>query len=122
MRGRGEAAPGGDYGDLYIRLHVKSDARFERDGADILYQLNIKVTDALLGATYTVPTVNGSESVTVPAGVTDGEEIILKNHGFPLGSGRSGRGTQRCIVHIEVPKKLSKAAKQLVEQLKAEGV
>lgn len=119
MRGRGEAAPGGEYGDLYIRVHVKKDARFERDGADIVHVLTIKVSDALLGGTYTVPTVDGTGTVVVPAGTKDGDEITLKGHGFPQ---RSGRGAQRNVIHIEIPKKLSKRAKELLQQLKEEGV
>jgi molecular chaperone DnaJ len=119
MRGRGEAAPGGEYGDLYIRISVKKDVRFVRDGSDIVHQLNIKVTDALLGSVYTVPTVDGTATVTVPAGITDSEEIILKGQGFP---GRGGRGNMRVVVAIEIPKKLSKVAKDLILKLKEEGV
>lgn len=122
MRSRGEAAPGGEYGDLYIRVHVKKDARFERDGSDVVHHLTIKVTDALLGSSYTVPTVDGSARVEVPAGTTDGEEIVLKGQGFPLGPGRSGRGAMRVVVTIEIPKKLSKTAKDLILKLKEEGV
>jgi DnaJ-class molecular chaperone len=66
-----------------------------------------------------VPTVDGTATVTIPAGITDSEEIILKNQGFP---GRGGRGAMRVVVAIEIPKKLSKVARTLIEQLKNEGV
>lgn len=122
MRGRGEAAPGGEYGDLYIRVHVKKDVRFERDGSDIVHNLQIKVTDALLGSSYIVPTVDGTATVTVPAGITDGEEIILKGQGFPIATSRGSRGSMRVVVTIEIPKKLSRAAKDLILKLKEEGV
>lgn len=119
MRGKGEATPGGENGDLYIRVHVKKDARFVREGNDVVHVVKVKVTDALLGGTYTVPTVDGTAVITVPAGTVHGDEVLLKGQGFPT---RGGRGAQRNVIAIEVPKKLSRKAKELLEQLKEEGV
>lgn len=120
MPGRGEVAPGGGAGDLYVKLHVKTDPAFTREGTTLITTLSIKLTDALLGGTYTVRTLDGDESVPVPAGVVHGEMIRLKSKGVP--SGRSTRGDMLVRIDIQFPKKLSKAARDLVEKLRNEGL
>ncbi len=120
MPGRGEAAPGVPAGDLYVKLHVRADKNFTRDGSHLITTLPIKVTDALLGGEYTLETLDGDATVTVPVGVSHGEMIRVRGKGVPIG--RSGRGDLLVRVHIEFPKKLSKEAKQLIEELRKEGL
>lgn len=120
MPGRGEAAPGIPAGDLYVKLHVRADKNFTRDGNNLVTNLLIKVTDALLGGEYRISTLDGHTTVTVPGGVAHGEMIRVRGEGVP--TGRSNRGDLLVKVHIEFPKKLSKEAKQLIEQLRKEGV
>ena len=120
MPGRGEAAPGGGAGDLYIKLHVKQDSAFTREGSTLITSLAIKLTDALLGGTYRVRTLDGEEDITVPAGVTHGEMIRVKGKGVP--TGRSNRGDLLVRVDIQFPKKLSKGARDLIEKLRGEGL
>lgn len=119
MRGGGEAIAGGTAGDLYIKVHVVKDKRFSREGSDIVYKLSVKLTDALLGAEYTVPSVEGDTVVTIPGGVHHGDIVRIKGKGFPQ---RGTRGDLQIVVSIEIPKKLSKTAKTLIEQLKEEGL
>ncbi len=119
MPGRGEAAPGVPAGDLYVKLHVRADKHFTRDGTHLITTLAIKVTDALLGGEYQISTLEGDTTVTLPAGVSHGELIRVRGKGVP--SGR-GRGDLLVKVVIELPKKLSKEARQLIEQLRKEGV
>jgi molecular chaperone DnaJ len=119
MSGKGEAIGGGANGDLYIKIHVKADPRFERNGTDIVYQLSVKLTDALLGRDYTIPSPDGDTVVTVPAGVAHGDVVRLRGKGFPT---RGGRGDMIVVVSIEIPKKLSKKAKELISELQKEGV
>lgn len=120
MPGRGEAAPGVAAGDLYVKLHVKADKTFTRDGSNLVMSLPIKLTDALLGGDYRIQTLDGEISVTVPEGVAHGEFIRVRGKGVP--SGRASRGDLLVRVNIEFPKKLSKEARHLIDQLRKEGL
>jgi len=119
MPGRGEATSGGAAGDLYVKLHVKEDKSFKREGHNLVTVLHIKLTDALLGGEYHIPTLEGEEKVTVAAGVVHGEVIRVRSKGVPYGR---GRGDLLVKVEIEFPKKLSKTAKELIEKLRGEGL
>jgi DnaJ-class molecular chaperone len=120
MSGRGEAAAGGSAGDLYVKLHVKSDPKFSRDGQNLLTSLPIKLTDALLGGEYRVLTLDGEEVVRVPQGVPHGEVIRVRGKGVPYG--RGSRGDLLVRIDIQFPKKLSRTAHELVEKLRSEGL
>ncbi|QQG37594.1 MAG: molecular chaperone DnaJ [Candidatus Kaiserbacteria bacterium] len=120
MPGRGEALPGAKAGDLYIKLHVRPDRAFTREGHNLLTALPIKLTDALLGGEYTIRTLDGDQTVSVPAGVAHGEMIRIHGKGVPHGRGL--RGDLLVRVDIEFPKKLSRAAREIVEKLRKEGL
>ena len=120
MPGRGEAASGGGAGDLYVKLHVKSDGKFAREGNNLITSLPIKLTDALLGGTYNVAPLDGVESVHVESGVAHGEIIRVRGKGVP--HGRGSRGDLLVRVDIEFPKKLSRSARELIEKLRSEGL
>lgn len=119
MSSKGEAIAHGIAGDLYIKLHVKPHKVFTRSGRDIRMTLNVKLSDALLGATYTIPTLESDIKLKIPQGITHGEILRVPNKG--IASDR-GRGNLLAVVHIDLPKKLSKNAQKLVEELKKEGV
>src|SRR3989338_8552974 len=121
MTGRGEAVKGGTSGDLYVKLHVGKHASITRDGETLRSTLHVKLTDALLGGTYTVATLEGDMPLDIPAGVTHGETLRIKNRGVPKGRS-SDRGDFLVTVEIDMPKKLSKSAKKIIEELRAEGV
>ena len=120
MPGRGEAAQGGGAGDLYVKLHVKAEKGFTRDGNNILMVLRIKLTDALFGGEFKIHSVDGEAVVKIPAGVTHGDVIRIHERGVP--HGRGGRGDLLVRVHIEIPSKLSRSARDLVEKLRGEGL
>lgn len=120
MPGRGEMAPGGGAGDLYVKLHIKPDPDFSREGNNLITALPIKLTDALLGGEYRIRTFEGEETLRVPAGVAHGEVIRVRGKGIPYGRGL--RGDLLVRVDIEFPKKLSKTARDLVEKLRSEGL
>ncbi|MBI5456574.1 molecular chaperone DnaJ [Candidatus Kaiserbacteria bacterium] len=120
MPGRGEAAPGIPAGDLYVKLHVKTDKVFTRDGTNLVMSLPVKLTDALLGAEYRIHTLDGETTVSVPQGVAHGEFIRVRGRGVP--SGRGQRGDLLVRVSIEFPKKLSRGAKSAIEELRKEGL
>jgi molecular chaperone DnaJ len=120
MPGKGEALAGASAGDLYVKLHVKADARFEREGNHLVTVLPIKLSDALLGGEFRIQTLDGDEVVRVLQGVAHGEVIRVRGKGVPYGRGT--RGDLLVRVHIELPKKLSRAAHDLVQKLRAEGL
>ena len=120
MPGKGEAASGGIAGDLYVKLHVKADQKFSREGNNLTMTLPIKLTDALLGNDYSIATLDGEEVISVPAGVTHGEVIRVRGKGVPYG--RGSRGDLNVKIEIEFPKKLSRTARDLIEKLKGEGL
>lgn len=120
LTGEGEATIGGASGDLYVKIHVTPDSRYKKDGANIILDLSVKLSDALLGHNYQVETLDGTETVSVPAGVTHGEILTIKGKGIPNIRGKRGDFLVR--VKINLPQKLSKNAKNLIEKLKEEGI
>lgn len=121
LTGAGEAIAGGPAGDLYVKVHVTPDQRFRKDGPNLLTDLSVKLTDAILGKDYTVSTLDGSEKVSVPSGVSHGQMIRIKGKGVP--QGRTGRrGDLLVRVNIQLPNKLSRNARQLIEKLREEGI
>lgn len=120
MSGAGEAVSAGTPGDLYVKLHVESDPRFRREGHNIVTNLTIKLTDAMLGKEYTVPSFDGDLSVKIPSGATPGEMLRVRGKGAPKGGGQ--RGDLLIKVNITLPKKLSRKARRLVEELQNEGI
>ncbi|MDO8552175.1 MAG: molecular chaperone DnaJ [bacterium] len=120
MPGRGEAVAGGTAGDLYVKLHIKEDKAFARDGHNLMTVLHLKLTDALLGGEFKVETLDGPTTVRVPQGVAHGELIRVRERGVPYG--RGSRGDLFVRVDIQLPKKLSRAASELIAQLRKEGL
>lgn len=120
MTGRGEAIPGGQPGDLYIKVHVEHDPAIKREGNNLLADLPVKLTDALLGNEYAVQTLDGSVTIKVPAGVTHGELLRIKGKGVP--TSETQRGDFLVKVRVETPAKLSRKAKKLIEELRDEGI
>jgi molecular chaperone DnaJ len=118
MPGKGEAMPGVPSGDLYVKIHVKQDKLFTRDGNMLATALTIKLSDALLGAEYRIQTLDGETTLPIPQGVTQGEYLRVRGRGVPHAR---GRGDLMVRIDIEFPKKLSRAAKEAVEKLRAEG-
>jgi molecular chaperone DnaJ len=90
MPGRGEASPGGAPGDLYVKLHVKTDPMFIRDGNNLVTVLKIRLSDALLGGSYKIKTLDGDETLTIPEGVAHGEVIRVRGRGVPVQRGTGG--------------------------------
>lgn len=119
MTGRGEAISSGQPGDLYIKVHVEGHKTIRREGTTLYYNLPIKLTDALLGANYRIETLDGTVEIKIPAGIAHGELIRIKEKGVPS---ERGRGDFMVKVSIEMPKKLSRKAQKLVEDLKEEGI
>lgn len=120
MTGRGEAVLNGTPGDLYIKIHVKTDAHIVREGNDLIRTLPVKLSDALLGNSYEVETLDGTVTIKVPAGVRHGERLRIKDRGVPIHGSR--RGDFLVKINIEMPNRLSRKARKLIEELREEGI
>lgn len=118
--GAGEAARGGSPGDLYIKVHVKRDPRFRREGSDLVTELPIKLTSALLGDEYALSTLDGEIKIKIPSGIRFGEILRVRGKGVPHDGGR--RGDLLVKVLITIPGKFTKEAKQRIEELRKEGL
>ena len=128
LAGQGEAgARGGQTGspqfgaagDLYITVHIKSDSRFRREGDNLIYELPLNFPQAALGGKIEVPTLSGWVDLKIPEGVESGAQILLEEKGMPR-LNRRGFGDMIVKVKVKTPKKLSKRAKELLEELKKE--
>ncbi len=120
MSTKGEAMPGGVSGDLYIKIHCTPHSFIKREGVNLVMDMGIKLTDALLGSEYPIETLDGKISVKIPEGVTHGEILRVRGKGVPIDKTR--RGDFLIKLNINLPKKLSKKAQKLFEELKGEGI
>lgn len=119
LSGRGEAIKGGVSGDLYVKIHVAPHKDIKRVGDDLVSTLRIKLSDALLGNTYTVETLDGNTEIKIPQGIQHGEKLRIKDKGVPK---QNGRGHFLVTIHIDIPQKLSRRAKKVIEELREEGI
>lgn len=120
VRGEGQAGLAGEpAGDLYVRIAVESDTRFRREDDDIHATARIPFTIASLGGEVDAATVHGEVTLKVPAGTQSGTVLRIKGKGMPV-LNSSRHGDHYVTVEVEVPKKLSRRARQLLEELKEE--
>ena len=107
---------GGAKGNLNIRISVRKDPLFERRGDDIWIDLPISYTQAALGDELTVPTIDGNVTYRIPEGTQPGDVLRLRGKGVKHCQ-RDGRGDMMIKVQLEVPKRLTKQQKELLQQL-----
>lgn len=119
-RGLPSPVPGGAPGDLYVRVHAAPDPRFKRKGADLWRTETIEVADAVLGTTLEVPTLEGSATVTVPAGTQPESVLRLRAKGLPAFGGRR-RGDLYLRLRVRVPDRLDPEERKLYDRLRALG-
>jgi molecular chaperone DnaJ len=117
LSGEGEpGSMGGPPGDLYLVVHVQPHRYFRRRDDDILLDVSVNLAQAALGATLTIPTVDGEEKATIPPGTQPGKVLRLKGKGVPR-LRRTGRGDQLVVLSVEVPRSLTAEQRTLFEQL-----
>ncbi len=115
LTGKGEApVRGGEPGDLYVRIHVTPDRVLTRDGNNVRSTASISFVDASLGTKLEVTTLSGTQVITIPAGTQPGTNFKLHGEGFPSLQS-SGKGDHIVTVRVEIPKKLSRKQKDLLE-------
>lgn len=117
LQGKGESGgAGGVSGDLYVQVHVKEDKRFNREGENIFSEIHINYPQAVLGDQVEIETLEGIKKIVIPEGTQSTQQIRLKDLGVPNVHGR-GRGSHFVTVIVDVPKKISRGAKKLIEEL-----
>ena len=122
MSGLGEASTSGVAGDLYIKIHVKPHPLFRREGADLVMDLPVKLSDALLGGQYAVKLLDDKViTVEIPEGTSSGEILRIKGKGVPIRSGRRP-GDLLIKIVLKIPTRLSKEARKIIEDLRKEGI
>jgi molecular chaperone DnaJ len=115
LAGKGEpGAAGGAAGDLFVDVHVKPHTMFGRKGDDLTIDVPVTFPEAALGAHVEVPTLHGTVTLKVPAGTPSGKTFRLRGKGAPK---KNGHGDLLATVVVDVPGKLSREQKKLVEQL-----
>ena len=118
LGGKGEAGPfGAPPGDLYIFVHVRRHAVFERDGTTLVTRVPITFTTAALGGEIELPGIDGERhSVPIPAGIQSGKQLRRRGAGMPVLQGR-GRGDLVMEISVETPTKLTARQKELLREL-----
>ena len=119
LPGQGEAIKNGTSGDLYVKVHVKKHPTFKKEGANLVMNMPIKLTDALLGTTVSVTTIDDKVlEVKVPPMSDTQETLRIRGKGVTY---ENGSGDLLIHVSATLPRKLSGKAKKIVEELKSEG-
>ncbi len=120
MQGEGEASPrGSPPGDLYIFLHVKRHALFQREGTTLFARAPISFSTAALGGSITVPGLDGeAHELRIPAGIQSGKQLRQRGAGMPVLNGR-GQGDMVVQIEVETPTKLTQRQRELLEEFRS---
>jgi curved DNA-binding protein len=122
LAGKGmEGRNGGSPGDLYLQINIKEHPFFIREGENLIVDKEINFSDAVMGTTVEIPTLEGKKIVKVPPGTQSHTKMRLKGLGVPHFQGE-GRGDEYVKVIVKVPKKLTEKSRKLIEELAKEGI
>jgi len=122
VAGKGAAGRnGGPPGDLYLQISIRNHPIFVREGDDLIVEKEIAFSEAVLGTTMEVPTLEGMKKVKVPPGTQCHTKMRLKGLGVPRFQG-SGRGDEYVKVIVKVPKRVGEKTRKLIEELAKEGI
>jgi DnaJ-class molecular chaperone len=120
MSGMGETLEGGTSGDLYVKVHVRRHPTIRKEGYNLIMELPVKLSEALLGAERRIVTLDGEMTLKIPSSTNTGSILRVKGKGVPQGGNK--RGDLYVRISFTLPEKLSKESKKLIEELKKEGV
>ena len=116
LSGRGDAGPrGGAPGDLYVHIRVRGHGVFEREGDDLVANIDVSVAQATLGAHIVLPALDGDIDLVVPAGTQNGHEFVARGRGLPHLQGR-GRGHLRARIRVVIPTGLDNEGEELMRR------
>src|ERR687891_396730 len=117
LTSRGEPGPpGGRPGDLYVTVRVAPHRFFGRKGSDLTLELPVTFPEAALGANVKVPTLNGAVTLKIPSGTSQGRTFRVRGRGAPKRGG--GKGDLLVTVQVEIPSRLSKDERELLERFR----
>jgi molecular chaperone DnaJ len=116
MSGKGDAGrAGGSTGDAYLTIRVEPDRVFRREGNDLICDVAVGLARAALGGTVSVPTLDGSAKIAIPAGTRSGQKLRLRGKGVPP-SGSRPAGDLYAVVQIVPPTRLDARSRELLEE------
>jgi len=116
LSGEGHAGVlGGRTGDVYVQVRVRPDPRFVREGNDVFSTVDLTMTEAALGTTLSVHTIEGEVELEFEAGTQPGDIRVLRGRGMPVLQG-FGRGDHRVLVNVQVPRRLTDEQQALLEE------
>jgi curved DNA-binding protein len=119
MRGEGsQSSSGGQTGDLYLKVKVAADPRFERKGDDLNVSVPVDLYTAVLGGEIRVPTLTGDVNLKIPAGAQNGRTFRLRGKGMPRLRKSNEHGDLYARLEVRLPAKLSSKQRELFEQLR----
>jgi len=122
LSSEGEAGSrGGPAGNLYVAVHVTPHEVLRREATELYYDLPVSIAQAALGTIVKIPTIEGEEDFEVKAGTQPGTEIRLRGRGVPHLRRQGARGDLHVMIRVNVPTKLSKKQRRLLEDYAAEG-
>jgi curved DNA-binding protein len=114
----GSGAAGGEAGDLYLRVKVEPDSRFQRETDDLHIAVPVDLYTAVLGGETRVPTMEGSVMLTIPAGTQNGQRFRLRGKGMPRLRKPEDHGDLYAEVSVQLPTDLTARQRELFEQLR----
>ncbi len=120
LQGYGEPVAEGQPGDLLLKIYVESHKTLRKEGIHLVTNLSVKLTDAILGATYDVEGVDGPIKIKIPKGINTGK--ILRIKGAGVAAGRFQHGDLLVVVEVEIPDSLSREQKKIIEDLQKSGL
>lgn len=121
ISGKGEASVrGGTPGDLYVNIRINQHPIFRRQGDDLVMSLAIRFSQAALGETIELATLEGAVKLKIPEGSQSGDILKIRGSGAPAGGGY-GRGDLLIQLKVEVPRKISRRVRDIIQDLKEEG-
>ena len=129
LTGQGEVLEGGVPGDLYVKVHVRKHPYLRKEGYNLIMDLEVKLTEALLGAEKVIHTLDGEITLKIPAGIKHGVILRVKGKGVPTGgrpayaeASAGKRGDLYIRISVQIPDRLSKDARAMIEELKKLGL
>ena len=116
LTGEGHAgSAGARAGDVYVQVHVRADPRFVREANDIFSTVDLTMTQASLGTTISIPTIDGETELAFEPGTQPGQVVVLRGRGMPVLQG-FGRGDHRVLVNVLVPRRLTDEQRRLLHE------